>query len=38
MIATTQAGRSLGLDHLIANGKLLRPGTLSLTQRIRWAT
>jgi len=38
MFAATQAGRSLGLDHLIARGDLLLPGTANLSRRLRWAT
>jgi uncharacterized membrane protein YphA (DoxX/SURF4 family) len=38
MFFATQSGRSLGLDYLIAQGRLVRPGTETLTRRIRWAT
>ena len=38
MFFATQAGRNLGLDYLIAQGKPILRGTESLTQRIRWAT
>lgn len=35
MFAATQAGRSLGLDHLVATGRFARGGVID---RLRWAT
>ena len=38
MFFATQAGRNLGLDYLIAQGKPILRGTESLMKRLRWAT